>query len=111
MSKTLASGAGADQTAADAAAAAAANAATIENSAASGSQLAEIKAAVDGDVHVYPDMPEIGEKCLLRAVFGRMVNPLAPEPVNELAPEKITRAVFDTWHRTQWLAGKIALAD
>lgn len=64
---------------------------------------------------VVPDvaagMPELGTRCLLQAVHGRMVHPTLPDALHELAPGKITRAVFDWWHQMQWLAGKVKLAD
>ena len=74
-------------------------------------ELQAMKQIADSDVKVYDDMPKIGDKCMLEAVFGRMVNPGKPGEADELAPGKITKAVFDEWHKTQWRFGKIRRAE
>jgi hypothetical protein len=77
----------------------------------SSGELAAVAQIVDSDIKVYPDMPKVGDKVMLEAVFGRMVNPGKPDEANELAPGKITRAVFDEWHAVQWRFGKIRRAE
>lgn len=75
----------------------------------SASTLDDLKALVDTP-EVSPDMPKIGDKALLSAVFGRMVHPTMPTTEHELDQGKITRVVFDWWHEMQWKAGKVCLA-
>ena len=74
-------------------------------------ELQALAQIVDSDIKVYDNMPKIGDKVMLEAVFGRMVNPGKPSPADELAPGKITKAVFDEWHAVQWRFGKIRRAE
>lgn len=73
--------------------------------------IANLKEILEVAPDVAAGLPDLGAKCLLQAVHGRMVHPTLPDAAHELAPGKITRAVFDWWHQMQWLAGKVKLAD
>ena len=73
--------------------------------------IANLKEILEVAPDVAAGLPDLGAKCLLQAVHGRMVHPTLPDALHELAPGKITRAVFDWWHQMQWLAGKVKLAD
>jgi len=58
-----------------------------------------------------PGMPKIGEKCLIEAVYGRMINPNQPAAEFHLDKGRITKVTFDEWHTIQWKAGKIKRAE
>ena len=63
------------------------------------------------DFPVAPDMPALGERALLTALFGRMVHPEKPEVDQELDVGKLTRVTFDWWHANMWRAGRIQLGE
>ena len=73
--------------------------------------LAGIKDTFSGDFPVAPNMPALGERVLLTALFGRMVHPEKPEVEHELDVGKLTRAIFDWWHANLWRAGRIQLGE
>lgn len=103
-----AAAAGADKASETAATAAGAAAPTDAGSLTTGNPtLTEVKAVVASDVEVAPNMPKVGDRVMLQANFGRMVNPLQPTTEQELDIDKITKTTFDAWHEVQWKAGKL----
>lgn len=83
---------------------------TIVPSGVSGT-LADIKDTFAGDFPVAPNMPALGERVLLTALFGRMVHPEKPEVSQELDVGKLTKVTFDWWHANMWRAGRIQLGE
>lgn len=85
--------------------------ATLDVISTSGTTSLEDAKVLATDHPVAPDMPALGQRVLLTAIFGRMVHPEKPEIEQELDVGKLTRVTFDWWHTNLWRAGRVQLGE
>ena len=73
--------------------------------------LESIQSVIDSDYPVQPNMPALGARVLLSAIFGLMCHPEKGDAKNNIDVGQLTPVTFDWWHANMWRAGRVKLGE